>query len=40
MEMQLVERGVSGSIIRYELLKWARHAAMADTALCLQVCTP
>lgn len=25
------------SIARYEMLKWARHAAMADTTLCLQV---
>lgn len=27
----------SASILRYEMLRWARHAPLADTSLCLQV---
>lgn len=35
--MQVRDDEARASILRYEMLKWARHAPLADTALCLQV---
>jgi hypothetical protein len=34
---QMTEASVQGSVVRYEMMKWARQAAMSLTPLGLQV---